>query len=146
VRIRTNGQKRPTANRYGPAVVIQELTMIEAKGVWDVYSSAWKAQGAAAKKALLARSVVANAVYRDPLAECPGHDALVAYMLEFHKQVPGGHFETTYFLAHHGRSIAKWNMMDGNGKKIGDGVSYGEYGSDGQLVAMTGFFDPPPAP
>jgi SnoaL-like domain len=118
--------------------------MIEAKVVWETYASAWKAQGAAAKRAVLARSVAADAVYRDPLAECQGHDALIAYMLEFHNQVPGGHFETTYFLAHHGRSVAKWHMLNGDGHKIGDGVSYGEYRPDGQLMAMTGFFDVPP--
>ncbi len=50
---------------------------------------------------------------------------------------------TTYFLEHHGRSIARWNMVDGEGAVLGDGISYGEYGDDGKLVAMTGFFEPP---
>jgi hypothetical protein len=113
--------------------------------VWETYASAWKEQTAAAKRAVLARSVASDGVYCDPLAECRGHDALIAYMLEFHKQVPGGHFVTTYFLPHHGRSIAKWNMLSGNGQKIGEGVSYGEYGSDGRLVSMTGFYDVPPS-
>lgn len=63
-------------------------------------------------------------------------------MLGFHQHVPGGSFETHYFLAHHERSIAKWNMCNGAGEIIGEGVSYGEYGRDGKLVAMTGFFDP----
>lgn len=119
--------------------------MNEAKVVWETYASAWKADGEAAKRGLLARSVAVSAVYRDPLAECQGHDALVAYMLDFHRQVPGGHFETTYFAAHHGRSIAKWDMVNSGGQKLGEGVSYGEYGAGGQLVAMTGFFEVPPA-
>lgn len=120
--------------------------MTEPKATWETYASAWKANGAAAKRAALAQSVAGAAVYRDPLTERPGHDALVEYMLEFHKQVPGGHFETTYFLAHHDRSVAKWNMLNKDGEKIGDGVSYCEYGADGKLVTMTGFFDvPPPA-
>ncbi|MEK8033803.1 nuclear transport factor 2 family protein [Ideonella sp. DXS29W] len=115
--------------------------MNAANEVWETYASAWKAEGAEAKRAALTRSVEGGAVYRDPLAECEGHEALIAYMLDFHQQVPGGHFETTYFLAHHGRSVAKWNMRDGQGRKIGDGVSFGEYAASGQLVAMTGFFD-----
>lgn len=119
--------------------------MIEARVVWESYASAWKAEGDAAKRALLSGSVAANAVYRDPLAECPGHDALLAYMHEFHKSVPGGHFKTTYFLAHHGRSIAKWDMLNHSGQAIGHGVSYGEYDAGGKLVAMTGFFDVPEA-
>jgi hypothetical protein len=64
-------------------------------------------------------------------------------MLEFHKQVPRGYFETTYFLAHHGRRIAKWRMLNGNKEQIGDGLSYGEFGPDGKLVSMTGFFELP---
>ena len=62
-------------------------------------------------------------------------------MLGFHQQVPGGHFATTYFLAHHDVSIAKWNMVNGDGTIIGDGVSYGHYNEEGALVAMTGFFE-----
>lgn len=120
--------------------------MHRARDVWETYASAWKAEGADAKRAALALSVEDCAVYRDPLAECQGQEALVAYMLDFHKQVPGGHFQTTYFLAHHGRSIARWDMRDGQGRKIGDGVSYGEYAANGQLVAMTGFFDVPAGP
>lgn len=115
--------------------------MTKPEAVWETYASAWKAEGAAAKRAALAQSVAIDAVYRDPLAECRGHEALIAYMLEFHRQVPGGHFVTTYFLAHHGRSIVRWTMHNRDGETIGDGISYGEYGSDGFLVAMSGFFD-----
>ena len=120
--------------------------MNDAKQVWETYAASWKAEGAQAKKAALARSVADGAVYRDPLAECRGHQALTDYMLDFHQQVPGGHFRTTYFLAHHDRSIARWDMVDGQGHKIGEGVSYGEYAANGTLVAMTGFFDVPPTP
>jgi hypothetical protein len=120
--------------------------MIEARDVWETYASAWKAEDAPAKRAALARSVAPHAAYCDPLTECLGHDALIAYMLEFHRQVPGGHFETIDFVTHHGRSIARWNMLDGNGKKMSEGTSYGEYGPNGQLTAMTGFFDIPPSP
>jgi hypothetical protein len=82
-------------------------------------------------------------LYRDPLTEAKGHEPLIGYMLAFHAQIPGAHFVTKYFLAHHERSIAKWNLVDGSGNVIGDGISYAEYGSDGKLVAMTGFFEAP---
>ncbi len=118
--------------------------MTNYREIWETYASAWGATERADKLAALDRSVGQRAVYCDPAAECRGHDELVNYMLEFHKQVPGGHFETTYFLAHHGRSIAKWNMMGGAGEKVGEGVSYGEYDNDGALVAMTGFFEVAP--
>ena len=120
--------------------------MTNSRETWESYAKAWKVEDRAAKLAELGRCVAHHAVYCDPVAECRGHDQLVDYMLDFHKQVPGGHFQTTYFLVHHGRSIAKWNMMDGAGVRLGEGMSYGEYGIDGTLVAMTGFFEVPPGP
>jgi hypothetical protein len=114
--------------------------------IWETYVSAWKASAREEKCAALLASVAHDCTYRDPLSELRGQDALVDYMLSFHKQIPGGHFVTTYFCEHHGRSIAKWNMVDASGKVLSDGVSYGEYGPGGKLVAMTGFFDVPPQP
>ncbi len=64
-------------------------------------------------------------------------------MRAFHQQVPGGHFVTSYFLAHHDASIAKWNMVNAEGATIGEGVSYGQYNEQGALIAMTGFFETP---
>ncbi len=78
------------------------------RATWEKYVSAWKESAGDAKRAALATSVAPGCTYRDPIAEAEGHDALVDYMLQFHKQVPGGHFETTYFLAHHQRSITRW--------------------------------------
>lgn len=113
------------------------------KQTWETYVSAWRATSASEKRTTLRQSVAETCAYRDPLTEAKGHEQLIGYMLDFHTQVPGGHFVTNYFLAHHDRSIAKWNLVDGGGNVIGDGVSYAEYGSDGKLVAMTGFFEAP---
>jgi SnoaL-like domain len=113
----------------------------ERRATWEIYASAWKEASADAKRAKLAASVDRACTYRDPLTQVDGHDALVDYMLRFHEQVPGGYFETTYFLAHHQRSIAQWNMRSGEGAIVGKGISYGEYDERGKLVAMTGFFE-----
>ena len=112
---------------------------------WTAYTLAWKAASAEEQRAQFARSLTPTCVYTDPLVRAEGWDALVAYMDAFHEQVPGGHFQTTYFLAHSGRCIAKWNMVDAQGAVLSDGISYGEYGSDGKLLAMTGFFETPPS-
>jgi hypothetical protein len=111
---------------------------------WETYANAWKVASAQEKIQALKQSAALACVYLDPLTIAKGHDELVAYMLAFHQQVPGGHFVTTYFLAHHDVSIAKWNMVNGDGAVIGDGVSYGHYNEQGSLVAMTGFFETPP--
>lgn len=81
-----------------------------------------------------------NCVYTDPQARVAVWSELARYMLEFHQQIPGGHFVTRDFQAHHGRSIARWEMMNGQGERVGEGISYGEYDEAGRLTAMTGFF------
>jgi hypothetical protein len=110
---------------------------------WDTYTAAWNAAGEEGRRAALDASVERACVYRDPLGQADGVDALVATMLAFRERVPGGRFETTYFRAHHGRSVARWTMRDGDGAALGEGISVGEYGAHGRLVAMTGFFDAP---
>lgn len=120
------------------------MTTDDKRKVWETYVSAWKAATAEAKAAALAASVDAACVYRDPLIQTAGHAALIEYMLGFHQQVPGGQFRTKYFLAHHDRSIARWDMLSGDGAVVSEGISYGEYSAQGRLVAMTGFFEVPP--
>ena len=138
-KVRTKYQKCDQRKSYS-----QPMSMNN-RSVWDTYVSAWKATSKAEKRAALEASGSPDCVYRDPLASTTGYDALVDYMLAFHQQVPGGYFEVTYFLAHHDRSIAKWNMRSGESAILGEGVSYGEYGADGRLLSMTGFFDTPQA-
>jgi hypothetical protein len=110
---------------------------------WEAYTAAWQAPGAEAKALALRASVDAGCVYRDPLTHVEGHAALIDYMIDFHRQVPGGSFRTTSFRAHSARSVATWHMCDAAGTVIGEGISYGEYAPDGMLVAMNGFFDMP---
>jgi hypothetical protein len=62
-------------------------------------------------------------------------------MVEFQKQVPGGHFVTEHFATHHQKSIAKWRMLSADAVQIGEGTSYAEYDANGLLVAMTAFFE-----
>ena len=110
---------------------------------WETYTSAWQVPGAEAKALALQASVDAGCVYRDPLTSVEGHAALIDYMIDFHRQVPGGAFKTTSFRAHSARSVATWQMCDAGGSVIGEGISYGEYAADGKLLAMAGFFDVP---
>jgi hypothetical protein len=110
---------------------------------WETYTSAWQAPSAEAKALALQASVDEDCVYRDPLTTAEGHTALIDYMLGLHQQVPGAFFKTTSFRSHHSRSATTWHMCNADGAVIGEGMSYGEYGADGKLVAMTGFFDAP---
>ncbi len=111
---------------------------------WERYTSSWRAETAEERTALFESSLDIGCHYTDPLIRAKGWDELAAYMRSLQQQVPGVHFVTTYFGAHNRKSIAKWEMRNGENATIGDGVSYGEYSEQGRLTAMTGFFEPPP--
>lgn len=108
---------------------------------WEAYAAIWKLEGPEAKRAACAEHLDPACVYTDPLTRREGFEPLIEYMVEFHQQVPGGHFVTTGFRSHNGRSVATWNMVGGDGTVLGDGISYGEYAPSGKLRVMTGFFE-----
>ncbi|MEL6189032.1 MAG: nuclear transport factor 2 family protein [Myxococcota bacterium] len=114
---------------------------IDYRGSWERYAKIWKAEGAEAKAKECAEALVESVVYTDPLTQRTGFADLVAYMVEFHQQVPGGHFVTKDFKAHSGRSVARWEMVNGEGTVLSEGISYAEYRADGKLTSMTGFFE-----
>lgn len=110
---------------------------------WETYAASWKAESASDKRALFEKSLDPHCEYNDPLTTAKGWSALTDHMLDFHRQIPGGHFVTRYFLAHHNQSIARWEMRNGTNAVLGEGISYGKYNDDGKLIAMTGFFETP---
>ena len=116
---------------------------IQQREVWDLYSKSWGAAKLSDKIDLFKQSLDPNCVYTDPLSKTKGWDKLAECMEGFHRQVPEGYFEVTYFLCHHNYSFAKWDMKNKDGKKIGEGHSFGEYNSDGKLIKMTGFYEFP---
>jgi hypothetical protein len=111
--------------------------------IWETYTSSWKAETSDEKQAIFEKCLDVECEYNDPLIKTKGWDELIAYMLNFHHQVPGGYFVTHYFLAHNNQSIAKWDMKNSENLVIGEGISYGKYNENGLLVAMTGFFETP---
>jgi hypothetical protein len=113
------------------------------RDTWETIVSSWKVASPAEKRALFEKCLDPECQYNDPLIKAKGWDELEAYMMDFHLQIPGGHFATTYFLAHNNKSIAKWEMRNGDNIVLGDGISYAEYNENGYLTSMTGFFEPP---
>ena len=113
------------------------------KETWEIYTASWKTEITAKKRVLFKKSLDYACQYNDPLVKTKGWDELQSYMMDFHRQIPGGYFVTTYFMAHSNKSIARWEMRNGENVVIGDGISYGEYNENGMLVSMTGFFEPP---
>lgn len=118
-------------------------TVADERKTWETYALSWKAATEAEKRELFAESLAAECVYTDPITRTEGWVELTAYMVDFHRQVPGGHFVTRRFQMHHDACLAHWDMVAGDGTVLGDGISHGRFGADGKLVAMTGFFDTP---
>ena len=118
----------------------------ELRAVWERYVASWKVTSPAEKREIYATCLAPSCVYTDPLTQTRGWDELDQYMASFHQQLPGGHFVTEQFLAHHGRSVARWKMLSGEGLPVGEGLSYAEYDDQQRLVAMTGFFETPGSP
>lgn len=116
----------------------------EFRSTWETYAASWKVESSADKRALFEQCLDPACEYNDPLTTTKGWNALLDYMLDFHRQIPGGHFVTNYFLAHHNQSIARWEMRDAHDAVLGEGISYGKYNDRGKLIAMTGFFETPP--
>jgi hypothetical protein len=113
------------------------------EAVWETYVSTWKEPEMATKRALFERCLAPACVYTDPLTQARGWDALTSYMMSFHESAPGVYFATQKFTAHHGRSLAHWQMLSSTGEVLGDGSSYAEYDAEGRLLVMTGFFQVP---
>jgi hypothetical protein len=111
------------------------------KETWEAYVSSWGATSVEEKRALYAKCLAPECEYNAPFTKAKGHDELLACMLDFHKQLPGGHFVTKLFRTHSDQCIACWDMMAGDGSFVGDGISYGRYDAEGKLITMTGFFE-----
>jgi hypothetical protein len=120
-------------------------TQLLPRDVWESYTESWRVASVAEKRRLYETCLSPACIYTDPTTVAAGWDQLEAYMVGFHAQVPGGHFVTDVFFAHHGCSIARWRMLGADGAQLGEGTSYGEYDAEGKLVVMTGFFAVPGA-
>ncbi|MGB7816636.1 MAG: nuclear transport factor 2 family protein [Methylotenera sp.] len=113
------------------------------KHTWKIYSLSWSEVDVSKRLQLFEQSLSPDCVYTDPLIQTSGYVQLSDYMTELQKNVPGVKFIITDFESHHDRSLAHWNMVDGNGNLFIQGASYGLYGVDGRLTQMTGFYEPP---
>lgn len=111
---------------------------------FETYQSAWKhGTPPAERQRLLDTSVAPDCVYQDPGTECHGHAELTAKIEDANRKGPGASFRNDRFLEHHGKAVIQWTMFDGAGEEYAKGASYVQFGADGRLTHMTGFYDPP---
>jgi hypothetical protein len=110
------------------------------RSTWELYTATWRARSPQARLEDFRRCLSERCIYTDPSVRAVGHDELAAYMDGFQNQNPGGSFATRDFSHHHDCVLVAWEMLDGAGKTVGAGTSFGTLGADGRLTSMTGFF------
>ena len=106
---------------------------------WKTYAGCWSVSEDVRRK-LLPQVASADVCYRDPNTEVAGHAAFSAYMGGFQKGFPGHRFDIDHVDAHHGRSLARWRLVDAGGKLVQHGVSAAVHDGEGRLRDVTGFF------
>jgi hypothetical protein len=113
--------------------------------VVTLYMAAWNEPDAAARHALLEQCWADAGVYVDPNTELTGRDALSQHIAKVQASRPGARLE---FMSgsdiHHNVLRFEWRLVRAD-KTCGDtSVDFGEIGSDGRLIKMTGFFGAAP--
>lgn len=109
------------------------------KKLWDRYAATWsKPEGERLEE--LQACVVDGVVNCDPRSLAEGCAALSDYMGEFQNALPGGRFEITSVIDHHGRMLAHWTLRSANGDELQAGASYALVSGDGRLLSISGFF------
>lgn len=108
------------------------------------YVAAWNETDEGERRALLEKSWADNGIYSDPSGEAAGREALVRHIAGFHQRFGGNRILCTSGIDdHHDRLRFTWAMVSPEGRRISEGIDFGELGSDGRLIRITGFFGSP---
>ena len=123
------------------------MTTSPHQSTFEAYQSAWVLGLAPSeRRRLLLESVARDCVYQDPGIECHGHDELIAKIEDANRKGPGARFRNDSFFTHHDKAVVNWTMFDGAGEEYAKGASYVQFGADGRLTHMTGFYNQPDRP
>ena len=113
------------------------------KNTWDAYMKLWAQHDEVLRLKQIEQCLNPACMYVDPVAQISGHVFICDYISEFHKNSPGRVFVTQDFTFHHSRSLAHWDLLNSEGKFLSHGASFALYDTDGRVMQMTDFFDPP---
>ena len=109
------------------------------EALWRRYARAWNLDGGAREAEL--RACLAESVsYADPKVEVEGLAAFAAYMDGFRAAFPGHGFLIRGVSLHHEHSLARWDLVDPEGRAVFPGLSFGETDGTGRFTRLRGFF------
>lgn len=107
------------------------------------YSAAWSETDPAARRAMLARTVVEDVPYCDPGAQVVGIDALGEVIAGVQGQFPGAVLLRTSEVDNHHDCIRfSWRFVDPAGEPLLDGIDVCTVADDGRIASFTVFFGP----
>jgi hypothetical protein len=109
------------------------------------YVAAWNEADSGKRRMLLETSWAENGIYSDPTAQVSGREALVQHLGKLIERFADQRVLLTSGVdEHHGLIQFTWARVGSDGRKIRQGIDFGEVAADGRLVRITGFFGPPP--
>lgn len=107
----------------------------------DSYFECWNASNAEQRAEAIAKTWAEEATSSDPLAQVTGHDDLAAMFVGTQEAYPGHTFRQVGELdTHHNLLRWGWEMIDGAGNRVLDGIDVALFGDDGRLTYLAGFF------
>ena len=106
---------------------------------WRGYAQCFATSGQERQR-LMTAHLSPSVVYRDPNTEVHGYEAFAAEMTRTQAVFPGHTFEILAVDAHHRHSVARWRLLDVEGKHVANGLSHAVHDADGRLADITGFY------
>ncbi|HTL98534.1 MAG TPA: nuclear transport factor 2 family protein [Holophagaceae bacterium] len=107
--------------------------------LWRRYARVWSLEGAE-RDAELRACLDDGVAYADPNISLAGIAPFAAYMDGFRASFPGHAFRIHAVAAHHGGSLARWDLVDSHGALVFPGLSFGLFTADGRFQKLHGFF------
>ena len=109
------------------------------------YMAAWNEPDEAARRALLEQCWSDDGVYLDPRASLTGRDELARHIGAMQASRPGARLEFMSGIdVHHDVARFLWRLVRADGTCGETSVDFGEFGPDGRLAKIVGFFGPAP--
>jgi hypothetical protein len=119
--------------------------MAASEQVLLAYVAAWNEADEEKRRTLLEISWAENGIYSDPTTQVSGREALVQHLGRLIQQFADHRVLLTSGVdEHHGLLQFTWARIGPDGRRIRNGIDFGELSADGRLLRITGFFGPPP--
>jgi hypothetical protein len=111
--------------------------------VITLYCDAWNEPDPDRRAELLWEVWAPHGTYTDPTVHLEGASELAAHIGRVSEKYPGSHIAMTSLVdAHHRVLRFTWCRIMADGRRLPEGIDFGEVADDGRLLRVVGFFGP----